>query len=449
MLPFMPNAHILQPIDSLLHCRYLLPVLPEDALLEHHSVAIKNGKIVAIKPRVEAEKLYVADQLVELDKHIVLPGLINSHSHAAMSLLRGYANDLALMDWLQNHIWPTEKRWVSDAFVFDGTQLAIAEMLQSGTTCFSDMYFFPEAAARAVMDAGLRCQLAFSIFDFPCNWGSGPEEYLEKGLALFDQYRGSERVHIAFGPHAPYTVGDDTLKKVVMLAEEMDACIHIHLQETQLEVDGALTESGVRPIERMRRLGLLSPRTQCVHMTALNDDDIQIIADSGSHVVHCPESNLKLASGFCPVDKLQKSGVNVAIGTDGAASNDDLDLFSEIRTAALLAKAVASDATALKAHAALRMATINGARALGLDHLIGSLEAGKQADIIAVSIDDLSALPLYDPASLLVYTNSGARVSDVWVAGRRLLHSGLLTTLNEGVLAAKARAWGQKILNAK
>ena len=419
--------------DSLLHCRYLIPVIPENTVLENHSIAIKDGTITDILPRNDAEKKYPGITAVELDQHIVLPGLINAHGHAAMSLLRSYANDLALMDWLDNHIWPTEARWVNDAFVFDGTQLAIGEMVKSGTTCFSDMYFFPEAAARAAMDAGVRCQLSFPIFEFPSNWGSGPQEYLEKGLALRDQYRSSERVKIAFGPHAPYTVGDAALEKVVMLAEE----------------DSAVKETGMRPVERMRKLGLLSPRTQCVHMTTLNADDIQTITTNGCHVIHCPESNLKLASGFCPVDTLQKAGINVALGTDGAASNDDLDLFAELRSAALLAKAVANDPTALAAHAAVRMATINGARALGMDNLIGSIEISKMADITAVRIDTLCAQPLYDPPSSLVYTSSGSRVSDVWVGGKRLLNNRQLTTLDEADLLARAMHWGEKISSAK
>jgi 5-methylthioadenosine/S-adenosylhomocysteine deaminase len=435
-------------IDVLLHCRYLIPVIPENCVLENHSMAITNGAIADLLPRHEAEKKYAGVAAVELDQHIVLPGLINAHGHAAMSLLRGYANDLALMDWLNNHIWPTEAKWVSDTFVFDGAQLAIGEMIKSGTTCFSDMYFFPEATARAASESGMRCQLTFPIFSFPSNWGSGPQEYLEKGLALHDQYRGSERIKIAFGPHAPYTIDDDSLKKIVMLADELDANIQIHLHETAFEVESAVQETGERPVERLRRLGALSPRTQCVHMTALNDDDIHTIREHDCHVIHCPESNLKLASGFCPVDMLQKNGINVAIGTDGAASNDDLDLFAELRTAALLAKAVANDATALAAHAALRMATINGARALGMDNIIGSLEIGKQADIAAVRIDTLCAQPMHDPASSLVYTSSGARVSDVWASGKRLLNNRELTTLDERELIQRTQQWSEKIQSA-
>lgn len=436
------------PVDTVLHCRYLVPVQPENTVLEHHSIAIEQGRIVGLAPSAEAHQLWQARTEVTLDQHIVLPGLINAHGHAAMSLFRSYANDLALMDWLNNHIWPAEAKWVSDRFVYDGTLLAIGEMLKSGTTCFSDMYFFPEAAARAAQDAGVRCQLSFPVFEFPSNWGSGPDDYLSKGLAVYDHYRHSEHVHVAFGPHAPYTVADASLSRILMLAEELDANIQIHLHETAFEVESSIQEHGCRPIARLHRLGLLSPRTQCVHMTTLNDEDIDTIRKTGSHVIHCPESNLKLASGFCPVHRLQQAGINVALGTDGAASNDDLDLFAELRSAALLAKAVAGDPTALDAHAAIRMATLNGAKALGLDEHIGSLQVGKLADIVAVRTDTLCAQPMHDPASSLVYTSSGSRVSDVWVGGKRLVNNRQLTTLDEPALLGQAIEWGRQIRQA-
>jgi 5-methylthioadenosine/S-adenosylhomocysteine deaminase len=444
MMPHMSPAAT-PTIDTLLHCRYLIPVIPENTVLEHHSIAIDQGQILGLLPQAEARETWHARSEVNLDQHIVLPGLINAHGHAAMSLLRSYANDLSLMDWLNNHIWPAEGKWVSETFVYDGTLLAIAEMLKSGTTCFSDMYFFPDAAARAAVVSGIRCQLSFPVFDFPSNWGSGPQEYLAKGLAVHDQYRQSSQVRVAFGPHAPYTVADDNLAKIAMLAEELDANVQIHLHETAFEVETSIKEHGCRPIERLRGLGLLSPRTQCVHMTTLNDTDIDTLRSTGSHVVHCPESNLKLASGFCTVHRLQQAGINVALGTDGAASNDDLDLFAELRSATLLAKAIANDPTALPAHAAVRMATINGARALAMDHLIGSLEAGKLADITAVRVDTLCAQPMYDPPSSLVYTSSGSRVSDVWVGGKRLLNERNFSTLDERELLAKAFSWGEKI----
>jgi len=362
-----------------------------------------------------------------------------------MSLLRGFADDLALMDWLQNYIWPAEGKWVSESFVFDGSLLAIAEMIKTGTTTYSDMYFFPDQSARAALQAGVRAQLSFPIFEFPSNWGNNAPEYIHKGLQVRDAYKNHDMINVVFGPHAPYTVSNATFEKVAMLADETDTAIQVHLHETQFEVDSSVQEHGMRPIERLNKLGILTPRTQCVHMTALNDNDIQTIKASGSHVIHCPESNMKLASGFCPVDKLTKAGINVALGTDSAASNDDLDLLGELKSAALLGKVVAGDPTALSGHSALRMVTINGAKALGMEEKIGSIEIGKLADLCAVSIDEIDARPLYSPVSSLIYTNSGARVKYVWVNGKPLLNNGVLTTLHENELREKASSWESKI----
>jgi len=433
-------------MDILISARYMIPVVPENRVLENHTLAIHQDRIVDIFPTVElSHKAYQAKQHYHLNRHILIPGLINCHGHAAMSLLRGYADDLSLMDWLQNHIWPAEAKWVGEEFVFDGSLLAIAEMIKSGTTTYSDMYFFPDQSARAAVQAGVRAQLTFPIFEFPSNWGANPQDYIHKGLAIRDHYANHDMIQVVFGPHAPYTVSDTTFERVATLAAETDCPIQVHLHETAFEVETSQKEHGFRPIARLNKLGILTPRTQCVHMTTLNDEDIRIIKDNGSHVIHCPESNLKLASGFCPVDKLMKAGINVALGTDSAASNDDLDLLGELKTAALLGKAVAGDPTALSGHSALRMATINGARALGMEEKIGSIEVGKQADLCAVSIAELDALPLYSPVSSLIYTNSGARVKYVWVNGKCLLDNGRLTTVSEQELQEKALVWEKKI----
>ena len=434
-----------ESIRLLIKARWIVPVIPEDRMLENCALAVHNGAIVAIVPQDEADKRFNAEQTINLSNHLVTPGLINAHGHAAMSLLRGFADDKPLRDWLNNHIWPAEDQWVSEEFVRDGTELAMAEMIKSGTTCFADMYFYPEQAAQAAQQAHMRAQIAFPIFDFPSAWGQGPEDYFAKGLALHDDFRSSHLVNVGFGPHAPYTVSDDVLEKVAVLAQEMDAPIHIHLHETRFEVEESLKKYMKRPTQRLMDLGVLTPLTQCVHMTQVDDNDIDLLLESGAHVIHCPESNLKLASGFCPVQKLWNAGVNVAIGTDGAASNNDLNLLSELKTAALLGKAVADDAAALNAHQALRMATINGARALGMDDRIGSLEAGKAADITAIDLGELEAQPLYNPVSQLIYTSCGQRVSHVWVGGRALMLSRQLQTLNERELIGKARWWRQQI----
>jgi 5-methylthioadenosine/S-adenosylhomocysteine deaminase len=439
----MPSTPL--SIDLLIKARWIIPIVPENRILENCALAIHEGKILAIIPSEGSEQRYSAREVINLGSHAIMPGLVNAHGHAAMSLLRGYADDHPLHTWLNDHIWPAEGRWVSEEFVRDGTDLAIAEMIKTGTTCFADMYFYPEQAAQACLDARIRCQLAFPILDFPTAWGLGPDEYLNKGLNLHDTFRSNHLINVAFGPHAPYTVSNAPMQKIAMLAHEMDMPIHIHLHETAQEVSDSIKQYGCRPTQRLMDLGLLSPLTQTVHMTQIDDSDISLLQASGAHVVHCPESNLKLASGFCPVDRLLKAGVNVAIGTDGAASNNDLDLFSEVKTAALLAKAVAGDATALSAHAALRMATLNGARALGQDEQIGSLEIGKSADITAIDLGELAMQPVYNPASQLIYTHSGQAVTHVWVEGKCLLKNRELQTLNEREILGKANWWRKQI----
>lgn len=432
-------------VDSLLHARWVLPVEPQGLLLENHCIAIHDGRIEAILPSDEATQRFSSANTLQFDQHVLLPGLINSHGHAAMTLMRGLADDLPLMEWLQQHIWPAEQQWVNAEFVYDGSLLACAEMLRSGTTCFNDMYFFPEDTVRAVEQAGMRASIGLIMIDFPTAWAQSPDEYLAKGIELHDQLRSNSLIRTAFAPHAPYTVSDEPLQRIRTYAEELDIPIHMHVHETAHEVDEALKQIGKRPLQRLEELGLLTPHLVAVHMTQLTPDEITRLADAGVHVVHCPESNLKLASGFCPLQQLHEAGVNLCLGTDGAASNNDLDMFAEMRSAALLAKAVAGDASAMPAESILRMATINAARALGMDDEIGSLENGKSADIIAVDLGALETQPVYHPASQLVYAAGRDQVTDVWVAGRHLLKQGELTTLDTHTLLAKARQWQQRL----
>jgi len=432
-------------IDLLINSRWIIPVVPENRIFENCALAVDQQKIVGIYPQAEASSKFVADSVVDLGEHIVMPGLVNAHGHAAMSLLRGYADDLPLRPWLEEHIWPVEARVLSEQFVADGTDLAMAEMIKTGTTCFADMYFFADSVAEQVRRSGMRSQVGFTIFDFPTAGGKDPDDYIHKGLQLRDSFKGDELIKIACAPHAPYTVGDETMRRIATYANELDMAVHIHCHETAQEVRDSLKLYSCRPLQRLDDLGILLPQTQLVHMTQIDQDDIRLIQDNNCHVVHCPESNLKLASGFCPVGKLIDAGINVAIGTDGAASNNDLDLFGELKTAALLAKAVAGDAAMLDAHAALRMATINGAKALGWEDQTGSLEAGKSADIIAVEISSLSQKPLYNPASQLVYSNAGSQVTHSWVAGKALLKERALMTLDEQNLIRRADAWRNQI----
>ena len=431
--------------DLLIHAQWVLPVDTNDSVLEDHAIAISSGRILAVLPSTEASEQITAERELILTGHALIPGLINAHTHSPMVLLRGLADDLPLMTWLTQHIWPAEQRWVNPEFVLAGTRLAALEMLKSGTVCFNDMYFHPEVSARAAADAGMRAVIGMIVVDFPTGYAEGPEQYLSKGLALHDRYRDHALIHPAFAPHAPYSVSDAPLTRVRTLADELDVPIHIHLHETHDEIVQSLRDYGERPIRRLERLGLVGPNLVAVHMTQLEEEEITLLANTGTNVVHCPESNLKLASGFCPVVRLLEAGVNVALGTDGAASNNDLDMMGEIQTAALLAKGVAGSASALPAWQALRMATINGARAFGLEEETGSLEPGKSADMVAIDLRDPDTQPVYNPVSQVVYAAGRDQVRQVWVAGRQVIRDGQPTTLEPERILAEARDWGARI----
>jgi 5-methylthioadenosine/S-adenosylhomocysteine deaminase len=432
-------------VETLIKARWVVPVEPDDRVLEDHAIAVGGGRITAILPSTEAERQIEAEHEVVCDSHLVMPGLINAHTHSPMTLFRGLADDLPLMTWLNEHIWPAEGRWVHEEFVADGSRLALAEMLRGGITCFNDMYFFPDVTARVAAQVGMRAVVGLIVIDFPSAWADSVDAYFAKGIALHDHLRGHPLVRTAFAAHSPYAVSDDPLTRVRKLADELDLPIHIHVHETADEVRQGLTQHGCRPLARLDRLGLVSPSLAAVHMTQLAADEIDRIAEAGASVVHCPESNLKLASGFCPVARLREAGVNVALGTDGAASNNDLDMLGEMRTAALLAKGVAGDPRALPAAEALRMATLNGARALGLDGEVGSLVPGKAADIVAVDLGRPEATPVYHPVSQLVYAATRDQVTDVWVAGSHLLRDGRLTSIDLGEVVLNARRWGERI----
>ena len=433
------SSHSKATIDTLLHAKWIVPVDNKHRYLEHHSIAIHEDKIIDILPTSQAKKKYDAGVSRSYDQHALIPGLINSHTHAAMNLFRGLADDLELMDWLENHIWPAEAKHVNEAFVQTGTELAIAEMIRGGTTCFNDMYFFPDITARVADDTGMRASVGLILIDFPTVWANNSEEYIDKGLAVFDHYKGHELIKTAFAPHAPYTVSDDPLKQIKTLADELELNIHMHVHETDSEVSEAVKNNGQRPLARLNDLGLVSPSLQAVHMTQLQDDEIELLASCGSHVIHCPESNMKLASGICPAHKLLDAGINVALGTDSSSSNNNLDMFGEMQSAALLAKISTMDATALPAEQVLQMATINGARALGIDEITGSLEVGKFADIVAVNFDTIETIPVYDPVSHLVFCSSRDHVTDVWIAGKQRLTDKVLNSIDENKLKDDCR----------
>ena len=423
--------------------RWIVPVEPAGRVLQGHAVAVKDGRIEAIVADADAaaHARFADYARLELPEHVLIPGLVNAHTHAAMSLMRGLSDDLPLMRWLEDHIWPAERQHVSPAMVRDGTLLACAEMLRAGITCFNDMYFFPEAALESALAAGMRVSLGIIVIDFPTAYASDAADYLRKGVALRDRQLDQPLVSFCIAPHAPYTVSDATFRQVATLAAELDLPVHLHLHETEDEIQRSLAEHRVRPIERMRRLGVLGPGLIAVHGVHLDETDIALLASHAASVAHCPSSNLKLASGFAPVEALRKAGVNVCLGTDGAASNNRLDLLQEMRTAALLAKAVARDAQALPAHAALRAATLAGAQALGLGQLTGSIEAGKAADLTAVRLSGPALSPCYDPVSHLVYAAGREHVSHVWVAGELRMSEGELHSEGFADLDTRWRLW--------
>jgi 5-methylthioadenosine/S-adenosylhomocysteine deaminase len=433
------------PTELVIDARWVLPIAPRNDVLEHASVAISGGRILAVGPREAIHAAYVAAERVDLPNHALLPGLVNAHGHAAMALLRGVAEDAPVAEWLNEHIWPLESRLVDESFVRDGTRLAAAEMIRSGITCFSDMYFFPEITADTARSAGMRCQVAFPIIPFPNAWSRSVDDALHKGMALHDYYRNHPLVRVAFGPHAAYSVSRADLERVLMYSEELDAAVHIHLHESAPEVAEARALTGSSWIEMLAEIGLLGPRLQAVHVTQADEAEIELLAQARVQVVHCPNSNLKLASGIAPVSRFHAAGINVALGTDGAAGNNALDLLAEARMAALLAKISTGDARALPAARALEMATLGGARALGIDDQLGSLEPGKLADLTAVNLRAARFAPVHDPIATLVHTHAGSAVSHVWVAGKPLLADGTLTTLDEAEVIAAADAWRARI----
>ncbi|MDR0578360.1 MAG: TRZ/ATZ family hydrolase [Candidatus Accumulibacter sp.] len=414
------------PVDLLIEAKWVIPVEPAGIVLENHSVAVDKGRIVAILQQSEGKFRFAPREVRKLHDHVLIPGLVNLHTHAAMSLLRGLADDLPLDVWLREHIWPTEAKHVSHRFVHDGTLLACAEMLRGGITCFNDMYFFPQEAAKAARLLGIRAVIGLIAVDFPTAYAADVDDYLAKGMAVRDEFRGSPLLGFCLAPHAPYTVSDASFEKVLTLAEQCDIPVHVHIHETRKEIEDSLKIHGARPIERLRRLGALGPGLIGAHAVHVEDHEIQILAQHGCSVAHCPSSNLKLASGIAPLAQMAQRGVNTGLGTDGAASNNRLDILQEMRLASLLAKGFSGRAEAVGAHQALRMATLNGARALGLDGEIGSIEAGKSADLCAIRVDDTLLAPCYDPASLLAYSAGREYVSDVWVAGESRVSDGVL-----------------------
>lgn len=435
----------MESVDQIISAKWIITCENANRILENHALVIKDGKIKDILPTAQATEKYSAANKQEFNHHAILPGFINTHTHLAMHLFRGLADDLPLMDWLNHHIWPAERKWVSQEFVRDASMLAIAEMIRGGSTTFNDMYFFLQATAEAADIAGVRGHIGITVIDFPTAWAQNVDEYLAKGVDFYNQYKDHPRITATMAPHAIYTVAEPTLLKVKEIADKYKLRINMHVQETADEVNQSIQNTGQRPLKRLENIGLVTPDLIAVHMTQINDEDMAILAQHKPQIVHCPESNMKLASGTCPVEQLRSLGLNIALGTDGAASNNDVDMISEMRVATLLSKLSTLNPQTMPAESALKLATINGAKALGIDHITGSIEIGKAADFIAMNLDELETMPVYNPLSQVVYSSSRQQVTDVWVAGKQLMKNRQLTTLDEHELKAKANQWRGKI----
>jgi len=426
---------------------WFIPMTIENQWIDNAGIAVKGESIIASGTSDELAAKFPEASTKHLTGQAIMPGFVNSHCHAAMNLLRGLSDDLPLKQWLEEAIWPVEAQFVDNEFVYQGTQHAIAEMLLSGTTCFQDMYFMPDQAAKAVQESGIRASIGMVIVDFQTSWAQNAQECIDKGLDVFDQFKHSHSVNFNFAPHAPYTVSKETLEHICTLSNELSLPVQIHVHETAFEVDSFVEEHGIRPLTRLKEIGLVSPLLNAVHMTQLNEGEIEWLAESGSHVIHCPQSNMKLASGVCPTKQLIEAGVNLAIGTDGAASNNDLDMIDEVRSASMLSKLDYLDPTSMSAYQSLYSATMGGAKALGLQEEIGSLESGKKADFITIDLNRIETMPVYNPISQIVYAAGRDQVTNVWVNGKQLLNDRKLQTLNTDLIVQHVNKWQQRIIN--
>jgi 5-methylthioadenosine/S-adenosylhomocysteine deaminase len=435
-------------VDLQIEARWVIPIEPQGIVLESHAVVVDADRILAILPIAEARQRFDPLERVELSEHALIPGLVNAHTHNPMTLMRGLADDVPFMVWLKQHVWPAEAKVMGPEFVRDGVELAIAEMIRGGTTCCNENYFFPDVQAATYVKYGFRSLIGLPVIEFPTPWAQSRDEYFDKALRVHDALRGELLLGTAFAPHAPYTVSNESFERIHLLSDQLDMPVHLHLHETADEISDSLRDFGMRPFARIKQIGLVNERLIAVHMTQLTEAEIHDCAAHGVSIVHNVESNMKLLSGFCPAEAIRRAGVNLAIGTDGCASNNDLDLFGEMRSAALVGKMVADDAAAMSAANVLRAATMGSARALGWQDRIGSIEVGKQADLAAVNLGTIESQPIYNVVSQLIYAASRHQVSDVWIAGVRKLRNRELTGMDTVEILTKARRWRDRIATA-
>lgn len=435
----------MQEIDYIIHGEFVVTVDSGLNVLEDGAVAVKESTIIDTGSYEDLSKKYKARSVLGGPQSLVMPGLINTHTHAPMVYFRGLADDLPLKEWLEKHIWPAEARWLSSEFIRDATGLACLEMLRAGVICFNDMYFFSDATAGVAKQMGMRAVISPGILDFPTPGGNGPDEYLKKAEDFILKWKDDEYIRPAVAPHAIYTCSKETLLKAKALASRYHVPVHIHLSETEWEVKEAIKNFNKRPVEYLDSIGFLDSSVIAAHAVWLDNKEIDLMAEKGASVAHCIESNLKLASGIAPVVLMLKKGVKVTFGTDGAASNNDLDVLSEVSLAAKLHKAMAGDPTVLDARTALLMATRWAAESIGLGNITGSIEKGKRADLIICSLDRPHLTPLYDIYSHIVYAMKSSDVETVMINGKVILNKGELKTGDEREILKKARLWQEKI----
>ena len=437
--------HIKKNASIIISASWVFASGPEDQLLSDYAVVIENDKIIDLVPQNKVFDEYEAHNTYQLTDHILIPGLINAHTHAAMSLFKGFADDVPLQDWLNNHIWPAEKKFVNSSFVKDGSILALSEMIKSGVTTFNDMYFFPDATAEAATELGVRSNIGLVVLDFPTNYATDPEDYLLKGFEFRDKWRNEDLITTSIAPHAPYSVSDEAFTLINTYSEELSINIHTHLHETQWEIEDSIDKYGMTPVQRLNNLGIIGPSLMAAHCVHLNEQDMAILAKNKVSIVHNPSSNMKLGSGIADIAKMLKQNLSISLGTDGSASNNRLDIMEEMRLAALLIKGSTKSSELIPAMEAIKMATINGAKALGLESKIGSIEKNKKADLVAIDLSTIENQPIYNPLTTLVYSSSRSDVSHVWINGKIKLMDKKLVTIDEEKIVNLAKKWQRKL----
>jgi len=435
----------MESVDLIVNADYVLTMNQALAVIKSGAIAIKDGKLAAVDTAARIAKNYSAPKIISGEGKVAFPGLVNTHTHAAMVYFRGLSDDLPLKVWLEEHIWPAEAKWLSPEFVGDAVELACLEMLKAGITTYADMYFFGDAVAQSTRKIGMRAVVGAGIVDFPSATGNNADDYLANAERFITKWKGDDLIVPSIADHSAYACSPETLKKSKALADRHDVLLQIHLSETEWEVKEILSRYGRRPVAHLDALGLLDERLIAAHCVWLEPEEITLLAKSKTSVSHCIESNLKLASGIAPVVKMQQAGVRVSFGTDGAASNNDLSILSEMSTAARVHKALSGDPTALTAKQAMLMATRHGAEALGLGNLCGSLEHGKAADVVLADLNRPHLVPLYDIYSHIVYSMNAADINTVLVNGEIALEGRKLINADEAEILAKAVQWGRKI----